>query len=525
METSAQKSRVVRFGLFEADLDRRVLSKSGLKVKLQDQPFRVLALLLDRTNQIVSREEIQQQLWPSDTFVAFDDGLNTAIKKLRLALGDSSENPSFIETIPRRGYRFLGSPIFVESSKELVKKVPPAISSAIGSNLQVDGARESSNMSGAPTKPSLTRRWILGIGAALIAIMAFSVWGFRSSSESVKATPENANVGSSQHKSGTHGSVDPRARDEYLEARNDWKRRTADSLTRAIEHYNAAIERDPNYAEAYAGLANTYVVMPMLTVLPVEDAYRKSREAADKAVTLDDSSAAAQLAQAEVKLYADWNFPGAEREFRRSIELDAGDAQAHQWYAEFLSLMGRHDEAITQIQAAEHLDPAAMIIHHQAGQIFQAARRYDEAFEEYRKALMIQPTFGPTYTEMALAYRRQGRLLECLKVERQSNIYWDPGGTAIADLNRVQHALQTKGRSGYFQAHLEFDQKHSMPAYFLAIDYALVGRNDLAIEFLRKALQGRRPDILSLRNDPEFDGLSSDPRFQEIAKQVGFQTD
>src|SRR5260221_14611613 len=115
MDLSSSRSKIARFGLFEADLEQRVLSKEGLRVRLQDQPFQVLVLLLERPGEIVTREEIRQKLWPADTYVAFDDGLNTAIKKLRLALGDSADNPRFIETVPRRGYRFLAAPSFVES--------------------------------------------------------------------------------------------------------------------------------------------------------------------------------------------------------------------------------------------------------------------------------------------------------------------------------------------------------------------------------------------------------------------------
>src|SRR5258708_3534333 len=116
MDLSSSRSKIARFGLFEADLEQRVLSKEGFRVRLQDQPFQVLVLLLERPGEIVTREEIRQKLWPADTYVAFDDGLNTAIKKLRLALGDSADSPRFIETIPRRGYRFLAPPPFAETT-------------------------------------------------------------------------------------------------------------------------------------------------------------------------------------------------------------------------------------------------------------------------------------------------------------------------------------------------------------------------------------------------------------------------
>jgi tetratricopeptide (TPR) repeat protein len=322
----------------------------------------------------------------------------------------------------------------------------------------------------------------------------------------------------SQHSS---RAIDPRAREEYLKARNFWKQRTAEALTQAVDHYNLALELDPNYAEAYAGLANCYVVMPLMSTVRMEDSYLRASQATEKALALDDSLAEAHLAAAEIKFYSDWNFPGAEIEFRRSLELDSTDPQAHQWYAEFLSLMGRHPEAIAQIQTAQQLDPSSMIIHHQAGQIYQSARMYPEALLAYRRALMIEPGFGPTYSAMALAYRRQGLYAECLEAERHANPYWDPDGTNLKDLKRVADAYAANGKQGFLRASLTFNKKHPGAAYFFAHDYALLGENDEALKWLQQALASHRPEVLNLQNDPEFDHLRADPRFQEIAKKVG----
>src|SRR5258708_33577743 len=190
--------------------------------------------------------------------------------------------------------------------------------------------------------------------------------------------PENRSSAPSHH-SAISRSTDPQAYEEYLQGRHFWRERTAEALAKAVEHFDRAIDHDPNYAEAYAGLANLYVVSPMLSTVPRENAYLKARQAAAKAMQLDDSLAEAHLAAADVSLYSDWNFPIAARECKRTLDLDPDYAQAHQWYAEFLSLMGRHSEAIAEIQTAERLDPLSMIIYHQAGQVFQDARQYDRA--------------------------------------------------------------------------------------------------------------------------------------------------
>lgn len=518
MASSASKSRIARFGLFEVDLERRVLTREGLRIKLQDQPFEVLGLLLQRPGEIVSREDIQQKLWPADTYVAFDGGLNTAIKKLRLALDDSADNPRFIETVPRRGYRFLAVPIFPETTAPTHDPRDEAkVASAVaGRAPDINGESE-------VLTPGLRRQaplWAGLVFAGLLCVTGLIVWredvGHRSPSPalttSLRSQPPNLPVGQ---------YVDPRAHEEYLQARSFWKQRTAESLTKAVDHYNLAIEFAPDYAEAYAGLANTYVVLPMLTAVSTEDAYVKARQAAEKAITLDNSLAQGHLASAEIKLYCDWDFRGAEQQFRRAVELDANDAQSHQWYAEFLSLMGRHREAIAEVQSAEHLDPSSMIIHHQAGQTYESARMYPEAQQEYRRALMIHPGFGPTYSVVALTYLREGRYADYLDAERQADLYWDPGGTAIKDLQTLRAAYRAGGSQAFFRAKLEFSKKHRARPYQFAQDYARLGENDQTLLWLHKTLDARHPDILNLQNDPEFDHLRNDPRFQDIAKRVG----
>jgi DNA-binding winged helix-turn-helix (wHTH) protein/Tfp pilus assembly protein PilF len=517
MDLSAPKTRVARFGLFEADFERRVLTKSGTRVRLQDQPFQVLALLLERPYEIVSREEIQQRLWPADTFVAFDDGLNTAIKKLRLALGDSADNPRFIETVPRRGYRFLAAPSFVEGK---------ASEQAAERGSAEQAAEESGRSEPVPAVDAARagiQAWrvagllcIAGLLVAGVVITGKEIATRRASGRNAGAIPAVEAGRISQRE------LNLQARDEYLQAKKFWKLRTAEALAQAVDHFNLAIEHDPGYAAAYAGLANCYVVMPMLSTVPADDSYQKARQAAEKALALDASVAEAHLAAAEVKLYLDWNFPGAEIEFRQALELDSNDAQAHQWYAEFLSLMGRHREAISEIQVAQHLDPISMIIHHQAGQIYQNARMYREAFMEYRRALMIEPGFGPTYAAMMVAFRRVGRYPECVEAERQADRYWDPGGASAADLKRVADA-SVRGKQAYLRAALEFNKKHPSTAYNAALDYVQLGENDQALHWLQISLEARQPQIINLLNDPEFDHIRGDARFQEIVKKVGLK--
>jgi len=195
-------------------------------------------------------------------------------------------------------------------------------------------------------------------------------------------------------------TLNPEAFQDYLQGRHYWALRTKDSLTKAVEYFNRAIQEDPNAARSYAGLAHCYIVLPMLTDMSEGEGFDKAQEAANRALALDDSLPEAHLAIAEALLYHDWNFAGAEKEFRKTLELNPNYSTGHQWYGEFLSFMGRHEEAIRELQMAIALDPLSAVIHHQAGQAFQEARQYEAALEQYREALKLSPGFSSRYETM-----------------------------------------------------------------------------------------------------------------------------
>ena len=497
--------QIIRFGLYEADLSRGVLLKGGLRVKLQSQPFRLLALFLERPGEVIPREEIRERLWSADTFVEFDDGLNNAIKKLRIALCDSADNARFIETLPREGYRFL-VPV-----THLAGPVPEEMSG------------QSAKGSSEPAPASVRRSYRVFILAGLTALVAAVLLVWQSNSSRKPAGFARTALPLSAKTDGLRGSVNPQAYDEYLQGRQYFKERKSESLAKAVDHFNLAIERDPNFAEAYAGLADCYIVMPMLSSVSQESTYPKARQAAERAISLNGSLADAHLAVAEIRLYLDWDFAGAEKEFKRAIELDSRYAQAYQWYAEFLSLMGRHTEALEEIQTALKLDPSSMMIHHQAGQILQAARRYAEALEQYRQALQIQAGFAPTYSAIGFAYRRQGRFVESREAQRQTIPYWDPAGAGTSYFDSIAKAYSQEGPRGFYRATLEVHKKFPLQthAYYYAWDYALLGDKDQALQWLKKSFEAREGEILGLQNDPELDSLRSDVRFQELVKKIG----
>jgi len=516
----AARRGVAHFGQFEADFARRVLSRKGVRVKLQEKPFQLLELLLVRSGELVTRDELKVALWPADTFVEFDDGLNTAVKKLRAALDDPSATPIYLETVPRRGYRFSAPVQWVDPDRQIVPK-------------PIEGEAQQADTSSGPAPEqleaptSVLRRrsvnpWVVFAAIAMLFVLIFGLMREtrKGSFFHVADRASGHSIGSNSA-DGREAATNPKAYEEYQEARRYWRQRTSDTLAKAIEHYQQAIAFDPAYADAFAGLANCYVVMPMLSNISQETTYPKAIQAAETAIRLDDSVAEAHLAIAEVRFYSEWNFLSAEREFKRTLELDPNSAQAHQWYAEFLSLMGRHNEAIAEIERAKQLDPTAMIIYHQAGQIRQAARQYEAALNEYHFALQIQPDFGPTYSAMELAYFRLHRFDDAVKAMTLADRYWNQDGSGSDDQRKMLDAYARSGPRGFVEAKLEYEKRHPVPVYLQARNYAFLGKKEDALRCLKASLAKREFQFLGAQTDSEFDFLRDDPRFQEMVTRAG----
>jgi DNA-binding winged helix-turn-helix (wHTH) protein/tetratricopeptide (TPR) repeat protein len=513
--SESQPRSVARFGVFSADVAGRRLFKHGVEIRLQEQPFQVLALLLETPGEVVTREELHQRLWPTDTFVAFDEGLNAAVNRLRRALGDSADNPRFIETIPRQGYRFIAP---VENSPNGGGAPKNAVAEAVaGAGLQPTLTQEGTGdfpsalttdqPKGWPLQSWVGKSWTRFAALALgtVAVAAGGFYGFH-----------------------YKPAGDPQAILACQQGRELWRHRTPETLVKAIEQYKKAVALNPSYAPAYTGLADAYIVLPLLSNIPQEEAYPKAREAAAKALALNPSLAEAHTSSADVKLYVEWDFPGAEREFRRALELDPNYATAHQWYAEFLSLMGRHEEAIREIQRAEQLEPFSAVMYHQAGQILQNARRYDEAIKEYDRALQINPAFAPSSDGVAAALRRKGMYPEAIEAKRQflmrnADFYGTNGADQIWE-EKLARVYQAGGKQGFWRyelASMPRDPSNGRVSYGLAERYAQVGDVENGIFWLERAVQLHYYEALNLKVEADLDPLRFDPRFQELVKRVG----
>jgi len=632
-------SAQIRFGAFEVDLRAGELRRKGLQVKLQEQPFQVLAMLLERVGEVVTREELQTKLWPADTIVDFDHGLNKAINKIRKALGDSAENPRFVETVARRGYRFIadvrvvdGSPLdrpepVIEDSPATDKQDPvesrgnPAArrrapwplagkTSAIALGLVLvtlvgwmlrSRSRASleirslavlplESLSSDPSQEyfadGMTDELITDLSqiSALSVISRTSVMPYKRarkplpqvarelnvdavvegtvlrSGDRVRITAQLIQVSADKHiwSQSYEGdlrdtlalqnkvaraiadqirisltpqeqaalknvkAVNPEAYVSNLKGRYFWNKRTADGLKTAVAYFDQAIENDPTYARAYAGLADSYALMGdwQYGVLTPKEALPRAEAAAIKALELDSTLGEAHTSLAFTLDGFDWDWGSAEREFKRALELNPGYATAHHWYAWHLALVGRNAEAIAEMKRAQNLDPLSLIISADLAELLVIAHSYDESIEQSRKTIEMDPNFALAHNQLAQAYIQKEMYSEAIsELEKAVRL---SGGSPICTANLARAYAASRRRNEALKL-LSDLKEGSNPVYSrateIAMVYAALGDKNQAMSWLEKGYEERfNPGVL-LR--PGFDPLRSDPRFQDLLRRLG----
>ena len=308
----------------------------------------------------------------------------------------------------------------------------------------------------------------------------------------------------------------------YLWGRFHAKRFEPDSFQEAISCYQEAITVDSDYAPAYAGLADAYTIASFSVFAPNE-ALPKAKEAAKKALEIDDELADAHTSLAIIEMYYDRNWVNAEREFKRAIELNTGDASAHNWYGWFLGLMGRFGESMIELKLAQTLDPLSSQINTAIGNLYYWMRQPEFAIEEYRKVRKITPNYNIVRPFLGEAYIQKGDLHAALTEFQES---WEATEDTII-LALMGYAQAVAGEHGKAKETLESLKRLSAARYIapfeLAIIYAGFGDKDQAFEWLEKAYQEHSVWLPWLRVDPKFDDLRSDPRFLDLLRRIGLQ--
>jgi len=623
MIAPTQSRRLVRFGAFDVDLRSGELHKDGVKVKLQEQPFRLLALLLEHPGEVVTRDELRHRLWPGDSFVAFDDGLNTAIKKLRDALGDSAEKPRLIETLPKHGYRFI-LPLATERSSGfstlwrnvrswsrsrtvlplaigvaalllvVVYLVRPQVEPQVkpGGGKIMLAVLPFENLSGDPEQEffsdGLTEEMITNLGGLhperLGVIARSSAMRYKHASNSLHQVGKDLGVQyvleGSVRRSGdrvritaqlvqisdqTHlwaqtydrnlrdvfamqtevaraiadeislklsseqqqrliaaSAVDPEAFDLYLYGRY-FSHRGLDGLPRAIENFKYAIAKDPNYALAYAGLADGYTTQVFGGAQSPKAGLENAKAAAEKALALNSSLAEAHASLAYVNLYS-WNFSAAEQEFKRALELNPSYANAHHWYSHCLAALGRMDESLAESRRALLFDPLDFSNQVHLGWHHYFAREYDEAVGPITKALAGEPNRRKrpnAHAILGAVYEQKRMYVEAIANFQDAVAQSGGAPTYIAQLAHAQAASGNRAEALKLLEEGKWPKHKYVPPEEIAAVYVALGEKETAFEWLEQAYQIRSASLINLKVDPRFDNVRSDQRFSNLVRRIG----
>jgi DNA-binding winged helix-turn-helix (wHTH) protein/tetratricopeptide (TPR) repeat protein len=481
--TETGRSPVLRFGIFEADCRTGELRRRGVRVRLHGRPFALLAALLERPGQLVTREELRQRLWADDTFVDFDHGLNNAVNRVRQALGDTAQAPRFVETLPRRGYRFIAP----------VERTTAPLDMAMTTTTAPAGWR--------------ARR------ALMLAVALFALAG--------------ASIAVLVHVARSPGTaagleMDSPAYQTYLKGRYHQNKPDAASWTRARQFFEEALRVDSRFAPAHAALAAVLNQLGTSGLVPPDEAYALAHATAERAVRLDPALAEAHAALGTAKLRMKWDWPAAERAYQRAIALDSRLPRVHQNYALLLAAMGRWTPALAAIDRARAADPLDVSIHADTGRILYLARRYEEAVRELRSTLELEPRHPQALKLLSDAYLQLGRHRE----GAESFARWlEAVGVNETERTIAAQLLTEGGPSRLARRNLENPAGKPLDAFGVplkvAISHAAIGHPHQALDWLERAYRQNDPRLVFLKVDPAFDPLRGEPRFQQLLRTVG----
>jgi TolB-like protein/Flp pilus assembly protein TadD len=562
---------IVRFGEFELDQDAGELRRDGAKVRLQDQPLQILQILLEQPGRVIQREELRRRIWPSDTFVDFDHGINNAIKRLREALGDTAETPRFIETLPRRGYRFVAnleskkriqslivlplenlshdpeqdyfadgltealitnlakisalrvvSRITAMKYKGVRSKSVPEIAHELGVNRIVEGTvmrsgdriRISVQLIDTPTDTHLwaeTYERALGDVLALQADVARDI----ANEIRVKLTPEE------QAQLRPTRRVDAEAYELYLKGRFHWNKRTLEGLVKGAEYFQKAIDRDPTYAAAHAGLADAASRLGFWTDAPPEEACARGRAAALRAIEMDSTLAEAFAGLGYAQLHYDFDIPSAEEAIERAIELDPYNAVAVQGRGLCLAARGRVEDALAELGRAVQLEPLNVHFRWNRCMFFYFSRQYEEAIALCRTTLELDPKSAPLHQALGVSLvqtqmyvKAVQELEEAVQISHRTPFFLGQLGYIYGAVGRKADALKVICELKELSK-----QRHVSP-YWGGMIYSALGEKDEAFLWLERALQDHAPWMAYLKGAPWFDNLRTDPRFYSLLQRM-----
>lgn len=622
---------VLRFGTYEVDLHAGELRKGGIRIKVQQQPLKLLAILLEHSGEVVTREELRARIWPNESFGRFDQAVNIAIAKLRGALGDSADNPRFIETIPRRGYRFLADVAVLQRGSGKLETAQET--AAMGdSRDSAAGVAEPAILDRRPGP----RSWmILTFSAVLLAALVFTIirWHNHSAANALPTSPirslavlplENLSGDAQDYfadgmtdelitdlaqiralrvisrtsvmpykgarrplplvarelnvdaivegtvlRSGDQvritaqliqasadkhlwaasyqgdfrntlslqkqvasaiadqirieltpheqavlknvRTVDPEAHEYYLKGRFFFSKRNSGEKARWC--FQQAIQKDPNYPLPYTGLADIY---------QLSDNPGLARKFVQKALGLDDELAEAHNSLAELLYLFDRDWVGAEKEFKRALELNPNYAPAHHWYSMYLAFVGHRQQALAEAQKAYELDPLSPVVGANLAKILQENGQYDKAIDYAKRTLELEPNSAVTHAVLGIVYEDKKLYPEAISEYKTALQLGGPPGEMRGLLGYVYAATGDLGNAEKMIRELkQLWPEHAHAALDLAAVYSGLGQKDQALYWLGKASNTEVGDLVVVAQNPHFAALRSDRRFQAFVKQLG----
>lgn len=625
----------IRFEDFELDRGAFELRRKGRTVRLERIPLELLFLLVERQGLLVGREEILERIWGKDVFVDADNSINTAVRKIRQALGDNPEEPRFLQTVPGKGYRFAARVIAAEpalvtsggtpepqaagpGSKQSARKLAVSLASAViliiattaavlllRHNNKANSARAMLvvlpfvNLSGDPQQEyfadGMTEEMITQLGnldpAHLGVIARTSSMQYKQTRKRASQIAEELNVNylleGSVRRDGerirvaaqlirandeTHlwagdfdrdlrdvlrlqsevalaisnkialslegpvrerlagaPALNPEAYEAYLHGLLAMELRTKEGMERAIEEYERAIRLEPNYAAAYAELARAYSLATVPRALSVEDSMPKARDAALHAVSLDNSLGEGHTMLGFIKAHYEFDWRGAESEYRRGLELSPNDPNAHMFYSNsYLSPLGRHEEAMAEMKKAIAIDPFSGPVQSFLGRTYLWARRYDEALSQFNKCAQMFPGMAINHERLAHLYTYSGKFDEAIGEETKARLLsGEEPRQALKKEEELRKALKEGGAQGYWRKVLEFSRNEENPPeayqgpYGVAILYARLREKEKSLNALEKALDEHVLAMTEIGVEPALDPLRGEVRFQNLLRKVG----
>ena len=586
--------QVYEFGLFRLDANDRVLLRGDRMVHLTEKVFNLLLLLVQRSGHLVTKEELMAQVWPDS--VVEENNLTVSMSALRKALGEVQEGGQYIETVSKRGYRFVADVRTIKNetvdsgqeqeSEAAARSKAGMLSTAITTlavlpllnmsddpNLEYlsDGITESiiNSLSKLPQLKVLARSTmfrfkrteldplevgrqldvhalltgrILPINEELVVKLELiniregsQIWGeqykrkaadvFEVQEEISKEVSEKLKLrltGEQKRQLTKRYTEDIEAYHLYLKGRYCWNKRTGEALKMAIEFFQQAIAKDPDYALAYTGLADSYAIIAFYSNIPPKPAFEEAKKAIGKALEIDDTLAEAHASLGFVKEYYEWDWTGAGEEYQKAIDLDPNYATARQWYGMYFMKLGEFERARRELKRALRFDPHSLIINADLGLPFLFKGQYTEAVEQYRKILEIDQDFIWARFFLGWTYERSGQFSEAIAEFQKAKLIDDR--PEVSAMIAQTHAVSGRRDEAIriLNSLEEQSKHHYISAYYLALIYAGLNDKEGAFRWLEKAYSDRNEWLVWLKVDPRFDCLWSDSRFPDLLRRLGF---